>query len=397
MKRRMTALICAVLMLAAMLAGCGAKEEPASQVAGAAGLGAVVAAPSAAAEPAESTYTVYVQAYSGWGTVRLWAWSQTEGNLFEAWPGEMMKMGSDGWYAMSIPTKYDYVIINGQDGDIQTDDECTNGRDIWFTIEADGYYVDVSEPAGITPEAEQPQDTYTVNAFLPGGWSDVSIWAWSDVDGDLFEQWPGDAMNDDGFGWYSYEVPLWVDNVIINGNGGSVQTVDLAVEPKDMWIVVFSDGRASVTYEDPAVVEDPWGNSDVVGANGGSNAQQSTSGYIAELYGNWESVHLQDGNLTLNVYALSFSETIYNCTQLTVNMDVSMNAGTSCKEWQLWGRSGSSFVKLAKIPLPAGDGFTSYAVTFDDPVSFDSLVVTPTSLGGYSFSVDMAITDVFTK
>lgn len=98
----------------------------------------------------------------------------------------------------------------------------------------------------------------------------------------------------------------------------------------------------------------------------------------------------------MNVHALCFSETIYNCTGLTVNMQVEMKAGTSCKDWQLWGRSGNSFVKIAKINLPAGDGYTSQTVTFSSPVSFDALVVTPTVLGGYSWGMAMAITDVYT-
>ncbi len=120
-------------------------------------------------------------------------------------------------------------------------------------------------------------------------------------------------------------------------------------------------------------------------------------GYIGDLTGQWESVHLQDGNNSLSVSALAFTQTIYNCTEMTVNMNVTMNAGTNCKDWQLWGRSGNSFVKLAKIYLPAGDGYTSQTITFDTPVTFNAIAVTPTIPGGYSWSMGLSVTDVWTN
>lgn len=120
-------------------------------------------------------------------------------------------------------------------------------------------------------------------------------------------------------------------------------------------------------------------------------------GYVGDLSGQWESVHLQDGRSSLSVSALAFSKTIYNCTQMTIHMDVTMNAGTNCKDWQLWGRCGNSFVKLTKIYLPAGDGYTSQTITFDSPITFDAVAVTPTIPGGYSWSLALSVTDVWVE
>lgn len=125
--------------------------------------------------------------------------------------------------------------------------------------------------------------------------------------------------------------------------------------------------------------------------------EASENNYIANLGGAWEQVKLQDGNFNLNVSALSFSETIYNCKEFTVDMDVTMNAGTNCKDWQVWGRNGGSFVKIGKIYLPDGDGYVSQKLTFPSPVTFDSIAVTPTIVGGYSWSMSLSITDVYTK
>ena len=53
--------------------------------------------------------------------------------------------------------------------------------------------------------------------------------------------------------WYTIEVPGWINSVIINGNGGSVQTADLSVDAgKDIWVVITGADSAVVTYEEPA-------------------------------------------------------------------------------------------------------------------------------------------------
>lgn len=287
MKKRIIALLCAFVMLAGMLAGCGGKQETTGiKTPGSAPIlpsgksgteaPAVQPAPEApAAQPVEETYTVYVQAYSGWGTPRVWAWSGSgEGDMFASYPGGDMRRNSDGWYYLDIPVKYDYVAINGNDGDIETEDEYTGARDTWFTIDYDGYYVDTSKPSR-------------------------------------------------------------------------------------------------------TVLEEP------------------TAGYIEELEGQREKVHMTVGSSSLNVTATVYDQTIYNCTEMTISMEVEMNAGTSCKDWQVWGRSGGSFVKLGQIYLAAGNGFTSQTLTFNTPVTFDAIVITPTVPGGYSWSMGFIVTDVW--
>lgn len=124
---------------------------------------------------------------------------------------------------------------------------------------------------------------------------------------------------------------------------------------------------------------------------------QAPSNYIADLGGQWESVHLKSGNSSLNVSARAFSQTVYDCTEMTINMNVEMNAGTKCKDWQVWGRTGGKFVKIAKIYLAEGNGFTSETISFNSPVSFDAIAVTPTITGGYSWSMGLSVTDVYTQ
>ena len=117
--------------------------------------------------------------------------------------------------------------------------------------------------------------------------------------------------------------------------------------------------------------------------------------YIPYVEGHWERTKLKDGNSNLNVSALVFTDELVRCEELTVNMEVSMNAGTKCKEWQVWGRVNGQFQKIAKISLPAGDGVGISTITFDTPLTFDAIIVAPTVVGGYSWSMSLYITDAW--
>ena len=59
-------------------------------------------------------------------------------------------------------------------------------------------------------------------------------------------------MMDDGDGWYSYGLPLWVNRLIINANAGAIQTSDIEIEAKELWVVVDAEGTVSLSYEQPA-------------------------------------------------------------------------------------------------------------------------------------------------
>lgn len=145
---------------------------------------------------------------------------------------------------------------------------------------------------------------------------------------------------------------------------------------------------------------DPMSVGEFVNEDSGAESEKpkdTQQDYAEDLGGSWIDIRLKDGSSTLNVSALAFTRTVYNCTGMTVNMNVQMNANTHCKDWTLWGRNGSKFVKIGKIYLPDGDGYVSQPVTFASPVTFDAIAVTPTVPGGYSWSMGLSITDVRTQ
>ncbi len=193
-----------------------------------------------------------------WKTVNAWAWSAPDGtNAFAAWPGLALKEGEDGWFTGKAPIWVNSLIINGNEGTVQTADIAIEGKELWITV-----YEDLTYDLAYEDPNKAVEDI-TVHAQVPADWADPACWAWSAPDGtNAFASWPGEALTKDG-DWYTLSVPGWINSVIINGNAGSVQTVDLSVDAgKDLWVVVSAagdDGKftATVTYEEPAAPVEP--------------------------------------------------------------------------------------------------------------------------------------------
>lgn len=182
-----------------------------------------------------------------WKTVNMWAWSAPDGtNAFAAWPGAAMKEGEDGWFTAKAPVWVNSLIINGNEGSVQTEDVAIEGKELWITVYEDLTY-DLSYE-----DPNKAVEDITVHAKVPADWTAPSCWAWSAPDGtNAFATWPGEKLTQNG-DWYEIVVPGWINSVIINANEGAVQTTDLSVETgKDLWIVVADPETATVTYEEP--------------------------------------------------------------------------------------------------------------------------------------------------
>ena len=129
-------------------------------------------------------------------------------------------------------------------------------------------------------------------------------------------------------------------------------------------------------------------------ASGTPVTTQADSKHLDYVDGDWESVTLRDGSSTLTVHAVAFTQELTRCKKMTVNMDVTMNANTQCKDWQVWGRVGGQFVKLDRISLPSGRGATTQTGRFDPQVPLVASGGTPREPGGYSWSMSLYVTDV---
>lgn len=192
-------------------------------------------------------FVVHAYVPLSWKTANLWAWSAPDGtNAFESWPGKEMKEGEDGWFTGKVPTWVNSLIVNGNDGSVQTEDISIEGKELWLTV-----YKDLTYDLSYEDPNKAVEDV-TVHARVPADWAEPCCWAWSAPDGtNAFANWPGQPLEKDG-DWYTVQVPGWINSIIINGNGGKVQTADQSVESgKELWITVQDAENVTVTYEAP--------------------------------------------------------------------------------------------------------------------------------------------------
>ena len=196
-------------------------------------------------------FVVHAQVDASWENPCLWAWSAPDGkNAFEAWPGEAMVAGEDGWYTAKVPTWVNSIIVNANEGSVQTEDLSIDAAEIWVTVDAEG----VADFSYVDPNKEEVPNV-KVHVMAPSDWNAPCLWAWSAPDGtNVYTTWPGEALEAGENGWLTKEIPGWVNSVIVNGNEGGVQTTDISVETgKDIWIVVTGSESYEVTYEEPEV------------------------------------------------------------------------------------------------------------------------------------------------
>lgn len=198
-------------------------------------------------------FVIHAKVDASWENPGLWAWSAPDGtNAFDAWPGKAMTADENGWYTAKAPTWVNSIIINANDGSVQTEDLSIDPAEIWVTVEEDG----TADFSYTDPDkAEIPNVTVHVKA--PADWENPNLWAWSAPDGtNVFASWPGEALEEQD-GWLVKEIPGWVNSIIVNGNDGSVQTSDISIDTeKDVWVVVSGPEDYEVTYEEPEVTAD---------------------------------------------------------------------------------------------------------------------------------------------
>ncbi len=95
-----------------------------------------------------------------------------------------------------------------------------------------------------------PNVPITVKLYKPAAWTDVKLWAWN-ADGNFFTKWPGQVINDDGDGWWSYTFDLAAKrpvNIIFTTGSGGDQTQDITgVMESTCYYINSTTGMAKVS------------------------------------------------------------------------------------------------------------------------------------------------------
>ena len=212
-----------------------------------------ISAPAAAVDPGDGMSVVYLNLPDDWENPHVWAWDDDGVNAFDAWPGGEAEADpeNEGWYFIHVPLSMTNIIISAGDGDFQTEDHPITGLPVWITVYSEDE-VEFSYEAQTQGELPPFVKRYTIHARVPADWEDVHIWAWMAPEGtNAFEAWPGAEMRDGGSGWHSGRVPYWVNSIIINGNGGTVQTEDLDIEAAELWVLVADDFTVEISLDNP--------------------------------------------------------------------------------------------------------------------------------------------------
>ena len=108
------------------------------------------------AKAEENVFIVYANVPEGWDNPCIWAWDD-DGNNPEgfAWPGGKIiaDEGNEGWYYYYLPNTMNHVIINGNDGEVQTKDYEVDSMNMWVTVKEvadDNADLDISYDAKTT-------------------------------------------------------------------------------------------------------------------------------------------------------------------------------------------------------------------------------------------------------
>lgn len=103
---------------------------------------------------ADDTYTVYADVPDSWGIPNIWAWTDGGGNVFDAWPGEEMEAGEDGFYVAELPKTALNFLINYNGDENKTRDIKVTGADCKIVVNDD-----LSVSIEYLEELETPEET----------------------------------------------------------------------------------------------------------------------------------------------------------------------------------------------------------------------------------------------
>ena len=102
---------------------------------------------------------------------------------------------------------------------------------------------------------EEKTEGFLIHASVPENWRDVSVWGWDYKSGkDASKVWPGITLKKDEDGWFTAELPAFVNSIILCGNRGAIQSSKVSFTSREIWVIVTGDLRCDLSYCVPDLI-----------------------------------------------------------------------------------------------------------------------------------------------
>ncbi len=195
------------------------------------------------------TTTVHAEVPTNWEELKLYY--RYDDGRNNGWPGEDMTRTSWGNFSINIPGNVPHIVITATTPDGETkqsvDLTINPGHEVWIDF-GDGTSMSGDK---YLAEAKYKSREGIVHTTVPEDWGDVYYYCW-DAFGNGLEAWPGTKVEaKDANGYYTFEIPGDITNVIINNGDNGKQSFDLVVfAGEETWITVDNEPDNSYDNKD---------------------------------------------------------------------------------------------------------------------------------------------------
>ncbi len=282
---------------------------------------------------------------SGWSTVRLWAWTDA-GNVFDAWPGQVVSKDKEGWYSYTFGDVTSINII------------WNNGID--QTVEIEGvtsstcYALNSTTGTAITAKVVNcPDAVPTKYTIVFKNW-DGSVLQSTQVEEGKMPQYTGAMPTKPNDAQYSYTFSGWTPQIVAaTANATYTATFTATKLPTDecdvkvTWLQTGGSGLGEITTDNSVV----WKYDNRYGAC--AQAYSGATGWLltpAKDLSNTSSVNLSFLHVHKNAGTFTDDMTLWVCADYKGSVDAS--------QWQ----------QLTISPYSANNDWVYVNVSIDVPL-----------------------------
>lgn len=128
---------------------------------------------------------------------------QSDINTGKSWPGEAMKSEGNGWFHYTITEFEEPMVLFNNGNGIQIPEKDEPG----FQISGETWYKD-----GVF--YNNKPDNIVVHYYKPDNWDSPNLYYYKTVT-ETGPKWPGEVMQEEGNGWYRFEISRFVHAKIL--------------------------------------------------------------------------------------------------------------------------------------------------------------------------------------